>query len=401
MKIVLKRLTSWSYDNLPILIGGLFVALTFLLLSFINLLKTPSNIRETGYQMISSGGGSLKDVFSSPVFLPYNLLTWFASLFNLDPLLSARVVSIFIAGIGVAGFYLILKRWYTKRVMFFGLLLLITSGWHIFTSRFASPEASYLLISILVVIVIYLANYKLNDPLYLLALFLLLGGIYIPGLVWLIIPTVFMLRKELYNRFIKFNITYKLLSLALIIILILPLVLSNQNIFDNLYALMNLGNIRHLSSLPINIASILSSIFIYSPYSASNIYSLGRLPYLDIATATFVALGLWQHIVHLSLGRAKFLIGGFIISIILTSLNMLVSDTILIVFIYLFAIEGLRWILGKWMSIFPKNPVARGAGVCLISILVFTIAYYNINRYFIAWANSNSLHSNTIKNDIP
>lgn len=401
MKIVLKRLTSWSYDNLPILIGGLFVALTFLLLSFINLLKTPSNIRETGYLMISSGGVTLKDVFSNPVFLPYNILNWFTSLFNLDPLLSARVVSIFIAGIGVVGFYLILKRWYTKRIIFFGLLLLITSGWHIFTSRFASPEVSYLLISVLIVIVIYLMNYKLNDPLYLLALFLFFGGIYIPGLVWLIIPTVFMLRKELYSRFIKFNIIYKLLSLVLAIVLILPLIYSGQNILDNLYALMNLSNIRHLSSLPINIASTISSIFIYTPYSASNIYSLGHLPYLDIATATFVVLGLWQHIMHLSLGRAKFLIGGFMISIVLASLNMLVSSAILIVFVYLFATEGLRWLLGKWMSIFPKNPVARGAGVFLISILVLTIAYYNINRYFIAWASNSSPHSITTKNDIP
>jgi hypothetical protein len=54
----------------------------------------------------------------------------------------------------------------------------------------------------------------------------------------------------------------------------------------------------------------------------------------------------------------------------------------------LLAIGGIVEILQRWLESFPRNPVARSIGVCLLVAAIGFTSFYHLQRYFVAWGNN-------------
>ena len=61
---------------------------------------------------------------------------------------------------------------------------------------------------------------------------------------------------------------------------------------------------------------------------------------------------------------------------------------ILLPIIYAFAIAGLIELMKRWFSYFPRNPLARNFGVAMLVIAISLTSFYQMERYYVAWAQS-------------
>jgi hypothetical protein len=64
------------------------------------------------------------------------------------------------------------------------------------------------------------------------------------------------------------------------------------------------------------------------------------------------------------------------------------SLSIMFPIIMLIAIGGIVDILQRWLGSFPRNPVARSIGVCLLVAAIGFTSFYHLQRYFVAWGNN-------------
>lgn len=62
-----------------------------------------------------------------------------------------------------------------------------------------------------------------------------------------------------------------------------------------------------------------------------------------------------------------------------------INIAIFLPLIYIVIGGGMSYLLIQWLTVFPKNPIARSVGVGLVSLLALLISVYHLDRYFIAW----------------
>ena len=97
---------------------------------------------------------------------------------------------------------------------------------------------------------------------------------------------------------------------------------------------------------------------------------LGRLPILDIFGVITALTGIYFYAIHIKATRTHLLFVSFLIGAILIALGGSVPLSIVIPIIYIFIAAGLAYLLTQWLSVFPKNPIARSVGYILISLAV-------------------------------
>lgn len=380
----LQVLRAWVSDNVFAVVWAIFFIIAFYFLYLHNLLSVPATSLEKSTTALISNGFSWESLF-----LPYNIVVWvFHSATNND-LLSARLASVMFATLGLIGFYLIIRKWYTKRLVIMTIAMLMSSSWLVFSARLAGPHAVYLILPLVVASLMHLVDNKHKSQFnFLIIAVLAVLCLYIPGTVWLVVPTLYILRNQLIKAFSNQKLLLKVASITVVIAGTFPLflcLLSGSSLFSNITQIAGLP--QH-ASMPltylVNMTDLIGRLFVYS-HSLHQGLMIGHQPILDIATSTFVFIGLWQYIINFKLKRSKLVILGLLLAILLVSLGGAVSDTMLIPFIYIQAAEGIRWLLNKWLAVFPKNPIARGIGVGIMAILIITIAIFHIVKYQNAW----------------
>jgi hypothetical protein len=130
----------------------------------------------------------------------------------------------------------------------------------------------------------------------------------------------------------------------------------------------------------------LADVFVYN--TSGPVFTPGHLPWFDICTSVFVVIGIVQFVRYWRLDRSKLIATAGFVSLVLIALGGPVSSVVLLPFLFLFAVEGLKWLLEIWLEIFPRNPFARGFAVTLVCLLTFSVSFYQINKYFFAWGKA-------------
>ncbi len=393
MKLTFKRVRAFFLDNwaLGLLIAGGAAIASFLLLFRLGSLVQGLSVDEFALQQqLAHNQFSLGTIIRDPLFLPYYVGLYLLQLTPFHGPTAVRSIGALFGLLGSLGFFYVLRHWYTTRIAFFGTALFATSAWFLHSARYASEDATYLLLPLLIAGVIALqARTRAKRAVLAVVVFGLLA-LYIPGVIWLIAAALFLKRQIIISA-IKlqpgwFNailgvLTAILLS-PLVVMLAKPLRGSSwsHNILD-LYGLPtrlpSVGDIAH------NIKDTFADIFIYSHNGP--IYTAGHLPWLDIATVALVIIGVYQFIKHRALDRSKLIAIVGIASFILVALGGEVPLLVFLPFVYLVAVEGLKWLLDSWLRVFPRNPFARSFGIVIIVLIVGTISLYQLNRYFLAW----------------
>lgn len=346
-------------------------------------------------QLLAQDGYSLQNIIREPLFLPYTLCLYLLQFLPVSGPSALRGVGAVFGMFSILGMFYIFKKWYTTRIAILGSVLYATTSWFLYTSRFADPKVSYLLIPLLVGAMIALqAKARSRLAMGSTAIFGI-TALYIPGLIWFLLPALIIKRRVILAALRMQPLWFKIGLGTISTVLIAPLFIMVAKPIPGVAT--SLGNIKGLLGFPTDglhgftamahtLKDTLSNVFAYN--TAGPLFVPGHLPWLDTITIILVLIGIVQFARHWRLDRSKLIGILIILSLVLISLGGLVSPVILLPFLFLFSVDGLRWLLDLWMRVFPVNPFARGFAVFCVSVLVLSISTYHLNKYFLAWGRA-------------
>ena len=65
-----------------------------------------------------------------------------------------------------------------------------------------------------------------------------------------------------------------------------------------------------------------------------------------------------------------------------------VTLSVLVPTLYLIVVAGIAYVLHFWLRMFPRNQLARGTGIAVVSLAVALACAYNLQQYFVAWPHN-------------
>lgn len=336
----------------------------------------------------------LEEIVRHAVFLPY-YLGLYVMQYLPHGYTAIRSISALTALAAVVGFYAVVKYWHSARVALMATALFATSSGLLFTGRYGTPQSMFLLLFILFASWVWLSNRSARKSAWLAATVLVCMALYVPGLIWFILPALFLQRRAISGAFRRISIGYAFSTIAASFLLLAPLALT---IAWPLPGDTSIGNAKELLGLPAgilpigdmlrNAAELPLQLFFRSPNNPAQ--SLGRLPLLDIFTAAMAIIGAYAYGRARKLDRSKLLGLIFLLGIILVALGGGVTVALLLPFVYLVAAEGIRFMLHEWLTVFPRNPFARGTGIAILTLAVAFSVFYHLKLYYVAWPNASA-----------
>ncbi len=330
---------------------------------------------------------SLRAIANNPLNAPYKILHFILnSIYHQSPLAS-RAISSVIGLVTVGLFYYVVSRWHSRNTAILGTILFATSSWFLHFARLATPDVFLTLLVAALAYGAWIRKTQRSSLVIALGVVIICLLAYIPGLVWFLIFGIIWQRRAIDSHIKHAQIALlpaTILGLALLAPLVIALTRQPQLLkpFAGLpsHSLPPAYDIfRHIINVPFQ-------IFFRGPNDPT--IWLGRLPLLDLFSASMSILGVYAIYYRLKLDRTKLIIGALVIGGVLVGLQGPVSSVLLLPFIYFLVTAGIAYMLNQWFSVFPRNPLAKTIGTSLIVITVALSSYYNLRHYFIAWPNA-------------
>lgn len=337
-------------------------------------------------QQTTANAANFSSIINNPLWLPYKLSLYVWSAIGATGA-SFRFMSGFFAILAIVSFYSLCRRWYGNRVSVLTTILFTLSSTTLTLGRIATP--AIMLYGWLFYVAI-LSWFLKSKYVRLSALTMLVATVmvlYIPGSVWLVGIMLLWYFKDLAKLLKSLQLKYIFMGIVLGMILLTPLayaIYKEHAIIRDWLLLPKKIELRTMLSSLKNIPLV----FFYK----SNIdpaYNLGKLPLFDAFSGTMLMLGIYSYRHKFSLKRTFVYILAMLLGTFLSLINNNQLYLFLILpFLYLLIGQGIALLLSEWHRIFPKNPIAKFIGTLLISAGVFSVSFYHLNRYFLAWNNA-------------
>lgn len=332
---------------------------------------------------------SVSRAWQNPIDAPYYLVARFFDLF-FSPLTALRLTSV---GAGLATALLLsytLRQWFSDRVAVAGILFIVTSSWFLAFSRIGAP---YVMGAFWLALLVALGTWRTytTKPLLTDSLLAFFAGLslYTPRYTWLILISFIVLSLRRYRQFFIIPRKHQWFLPFIFVAGIIPL------IYASIRDISVLDPILGIDSLPVTLREFASRAFdnvsqIFFRGTVSPGINLGRLPLLDIFSVILVALGVYFFERQIRLRRSQFLfaVGALMTFLISLSSFAIGNLTVLFPIVMFFAVGGIVELLERWLKGFPRNPIARSVGVCVVVIAIGFTSFYHLQRYFVAWANN-------------
>lgn len=331
---------------------------------------------------------SLSVIAHNPVNLPLLLLHWMVGLWAPLTGFWLRVPSVVFAGLALAAMAYILRRWYGIRTALLAYTLFACTAWLLHVGRLATTDVMYLF-SLPLLYLAHLLLHTYNESRFVTYLWLAaqVTLLYIPGGVWFVLLNAILQRGEIIDAAKNFR---SLIGKACVVltglVLIAPLVVglvigSGRAIGLTLLGLPTtlptFSQIGHLAADAV--------LFIAVRGNAPDALWLNHLPILDAFTAVTFVAGAYFYAKHWRANRTKLLLGSVLLGIILMSLGGPITIGIIVPVLFLIVAAGIAYLVHLWLSVFPRNPLARGLGVGVVSVAVVVSCLYGVRQYFVAW----------------
>ncbi len=334
-----------------------------------------------------SGLNSFRAIANNPLNAPYKLLHFgLNNLYHQSPYAS-RAISAAFGLVAVALFYYVVSRWHSRNIAILGTILFASSSWFLHITRLATPDILQTVLLATIAYGTWIRKTQRSTLVISLGVFLACLLAYIPGLIWFLVIGGIWQRKAV-ARHVKHAQIALLPAVIFGLALLSPLVIALIRQPELLKSFVGLPShnlptpydiFRHIINVPFQ-------IFFRGPNDPT--IWLGRLPLLDLFSATMCVLGIYFYFYQRKLDRTKIIIGSLIIGDVLVGFRGQVASVILMPFIYILITAGIAFMLNQWFSVFPRNPLARTIGTGLIVLAVALSGYYNLRHYFVAWPNA-------------
>lgn len=333
----------------------------------------------------------LRHIWENPANAPFSLIAYLFGLAHIgvggdQAIIPLRATATVIGLLTLTTFYWLVRHWHGERSAILGTVVFGCSAWFLHTARMGTPDVLMFLLIGVIATSVWLK--QTDNPLVLLVGFGLTAVLlYIPGMFWLLLIAAIWQMRTLTRLFKEHLLLMSLGSLGLLA-LIAPLVWAMYRSTDTLRLMAGLPAdhwpnildfLRQLALIPYH-------LFVRGPLEPA--HWLARLPVLDVFSVVMLLLGAYLYIRHYKLTRSKMVATILVAGALLIALGGAVSISILIPFIYVLVAAGIGLLLDRWQKVFPRNVIAQGVSVGLISIAVIATSWYGLRHYFVAWPNA-------------
>jgi len=333
---------------------------------------------------------SLSVIAHHPEYLPLKLVHW---LFGFAPFTSTawlRLPNVLFAGLTLLTTTFIIRRWYGKRMALFGFIIFASSAWFLHVGRLASFDILYLwAIPTLLASHLLLYDKPQSKRLFYLWLVAQLALLYIPGMIWFVIINALWQREELSEAWRNLGSTSRrLMWTGLALILLVPLAYGLITSTDIIHDTMQLIGLPASLPAPLDILRRAGEGLLFVGIRGNNTpvdLWLGRLPILDAFMSCMLLAGVYFYSMHWHATRTRLIVMYTLLGFILFALGGAVRLSIIVPVLYLLAAAGLAYLLHLWLTVFPRNPLARSFGILILSIAIAVSSIYSLRQYFIAW----------------
>jgi hypothetical protein len=328
------------------------------------------------------------DIVGNPLNAPYKVTLFILSTISHQGLLLTRVSAALWGVAAVIIFYCIARSWYGFRVAFLSTAIFATSGGFLHFARLGTPAILQMGLLLLLGLTIWHRRAPRLHP-YLtyvvVTTFSLL--LYIPGMIWFEALLLVLMYTRIVRHWNRSANVHQILWPLLAAALLLPLGWSIMKHTNLLLPLLGFSDSLHsLTHVGGNLWHTLLTIGIQS--TANPLLWLGRSPLLNATELILGALGAYYYLYQQRSARSLLLAGIAVIGIVLISLGGNITIACIIPVLYLIIASGLNHFLDRWLTVFPRNPIARGTGTLIICIMLFFSSFYHVRAYFVAWPHN-------------
>ncbi len=387
MKRRLAPLRSAIIRPLPLSLVILFAASVLLtykltsLISFINI-EAPHTL----------GSATIGEIRGNILYAPLKSLQ-FALLKLTENDAWIRLGSVAAALAAAYFLYALLKKWHTTRVAILTSAMFVTSSWFLHNGRMTGGDILFLPVMPAMILVFLWMLSKQNQHKLPLASVLLGLLLYIPGTWIILLAGLIMYRKALLRLVQSLSRRSKVINGSLFILTIAPLIYSFTYRQRQIIEWLGYNNASKISPGEIlqNFIDIPRHLLLSGP--GDPLYWLAGTPIFDIFSVAMMILGIYAYRAGYYPAREKLVFGACLLAVLLIGLGDVVGLGLLIPLLYILIANGLAYLLQSWFTVFPRNPVARTAGIVLLSAVVALSCFYNLQRYFVAWPKSEATKS--------
>lgn len=360
----------------------------------------------TLWQQISQNTIQPLDILRNAAWLPHTLWLYLLQVLPISNLLGVyalRGFSVLVALLAIASFYVLLRRWYSLRIAILGTILLAVSSWMLYVGRYASQQVLYLLplIALAAWSQVQAGRHRAFNTA--VAFITIIVALYVPGLVWLVIPAVVWQRRAIRKAFRSISPGVAISVLIFGFILIVPLIGS---IAWPLEGTSSLQAVKTFAGIPLEMPPLqvilqnllgLARAFLLSSGSTNTLFT-GHLPLLGLFGSVMFVLGLYDFYRNsFHLDRTKIISIYILLGVGLIALYGLSVFAVLIPIVFLIIANGIRYMLHEWFNVFPRNPLARSVGVGVITVAVALSVGYHLVTYFVAWPHDSATKSTFVQ----
>ncbi|MDQ3065175.1 MAG: glycosyltransferase family 39 protein, partial [bacterium] len=351
----------------PLVLGGLGLLIALSLMSWRLAGLTPG-LSETEIATYNSAN-SVADIFDNALNGPYKIGIYLSTrVFN--NAFGLRIVGALIGVVTIGLFYLIAQKLLIMRNALITTVLFATSSIFLHTTRLASPNVMLLSLLALVAIGAMVRFDKRTDLGWILASIIVALSLYTPGIIiFVIIGALWQLRR-VKKSFSNLSSDILIICAVIFSLLLAPLIISI--IRDPALGAQLIGipeSLPNIKDFGESLLRIPSSIFAISPDNP--VYWLGRQPILDVFSIVMIIYGLISLFRQFRLERLVLFVGIFVLSSIWIAISgNHQAIIILIPFLYLIIGMGIQDFTDIWLAVFPRNPIARYTGLCLLIVAV-------------------------------
>lgn len=324
----------------------------------------------------------------NPINAPYKLFDFIFIKINAHNVGFARASAVIFAMLACVMFYAIVDRWHGMRSAVLTTMLFATSGWLLHVGRLATGDSVMLIIPLIfIMFASWLAKTEQHGRALLFMTFATGVALFTPGAMWFLIAAFLLYIKPVAKHIYYAKFWEKIVSviaLAYFAILLTYVLIRSPELIKAWLAIP--ATMPHLLTLLTQWANSGLYLFVRGPSDAS--LWLAHIPIFDLFSAFMFLVGAYFYIRHIRNQRAQ-LLGIFaLIASLLVAFQGAPAMSYLVPVAYLVVGTGLTYFLRRWLMVFPRNPIARGIGIGLISLVVVAASGYHIYSYFIAWRYS-------------
>jgi hypothetical protein len=326
---------------------------------------------------------TFKGIYDNPLNAPFTLVNHALLYLNQQSLFLGRTIAVGLSFITLVTFYFLIRNWHGTRTAVYATILFGTSALFLHTARLGTPMVLSYLLFLVMAAGFWLKQQQSRWAIFFVC-FIAALLLYIPGMIiFLAVGAVWQWR--VLDATFKKHLGIVTIGAGLFTAAIAPLAWAlyrNHALIKEWIGLPATG-LPELMVILKNAALVPVNVLLHN--KADPVSWLGTAPVLDVFTIVMLLIGVITYFRSIALRRTQSLIAFFILMVGLIALGGPITIVVLLPFIYVMVAGGIYHSLQEWLSVFPRNPVARWFGIGLVSIAVLFAATYHLRHYFVAW----------------